>query len=305
MKKLPDLEAWAIFAKVAESGSFARTAQDLSLSQATVSKAITRLEERLKTMLFHRSSRRVVLTEAGRSALERASRILQEGEAVETEVMDSAAQLRGPVRVAAPMSFGVQRLAPLLPCFLQMHPEVDLNVHFSDEQMDLIAERFDMALRIGKLADSTLLARQLCKIRILLVGSPDYFSDHGKPQHPRDLLGHKAMVYSHLAGGSSWRFRHATMGEFTQVMSMSLKVNEAAALMPALMGGAGLALLPAFMAWSRLESGELQTAMEDWQVEPVALHLVTPPGRSRPARVQAFMDYVADRLTQEPWAEPR
>lgn len=305
MKKLPDLEAWAIFAKVAESGSFARAAQDLALSQATVSKAITRLEDRLKTMLFHRSSRRITLTDAGQAALERASRILLEGEAVETEVMDSASRLRGPVRVAAPMSFGVMRLAPLLPGFLQQHPDVDLNVHFSDEPMDLIGERFDMALRIGKLADSALLARQLCKIRILLVASPDYFSRHGKPTHPRELAEHRGMVYSHLAAGPSWRFWHATRGDFTQVMSMPLKVNEAAALLPALVDGAGIALLPAFMVWPRLQSGELQTAMEDWQVEPVALHLVTPPGRSRPARVQAFMDYVAERLTQEPWAEPR
>ena len=302
MKKLPDLEAWAIFAKVAETGSFARAAQELALSQATVSKAITRLEARLQTMLFQRTSRRVALTDAGQAALERASRILREGESVENEVMDHATRLQGPVRIAAPMSFGLARLAPLLPGFMLQHPDVELQLHFSDSQVDLIAERFDLALRIAHLQDSSLLARRLCVVRRLLVGAPAYFQRHGHPRHPSDLAQHRALHYSHQSGSTPWQFRHAQLGPYSQQVAAQLHANNAEALTPALLAGMGLALQPAFLAWPLLQTGQLQTAMDDWEADPIALHILTPPGRIRPARVQAFIDYVAQCLPQEPWA---
>ncbi|QGZ31424.1 LysR family transcriptional regulator [Stutzerimonas stutzeri] len=303
MKKLPDLEAWAIFAKVAETGSFARTAAELGLSQATISKAITRLEGRMKTMLFHRTSRRMSLTESGHAALERAARILAEGEAVEAEVTEQSTSLRGPIRIAAPMSFGVSHLAPVLPEFMARHPEVVLDLNFSDELVDLVAQGFDLALRISTLADSSLLARRLCTVRILLVGAPAYFERHGHPGHPRDLTGHRVLQYSYSRGGANWRFRHKRHGEFAQAMSASLLANNAEALAPALRAGMGLALQPEFLAWEDLQSGALQTAMDDWQVEPIALHIVSPPGRNRPARVHALIDYLAERFARAPWAQ--
>ncbi len=302
MKKLPDLEAWAIFAKVVETGSFARAAADLSLSQATISKAITRLESRMKTMLFHRTSRNMTLTDSGHAALERAVRILEEGVAVESEVIEQSNSLRGLIRISAPMSFGIARLAPILPDFLRAHPEVELDVQFNDKQVDLVAERFDLALRIANLDDSSLLARRLCAVRILLVGSPAYFERHGRPRHPGELAQHKALQYAYLRSGPAWRFRHAQHGDFTQAVQTQLWVNNAEALRPALAAGLGLALQPEFLAWSDLQSGTLETVMVDWEVEPIALHIVTPPGRSRPARVQALIEYLAERFRNEPWA---
>lgn len=301
-KKIPDLEAWAIFAKVAETGSFARAAAEFSLSQATVSKAITRLEARTKTTLFHRTSRRMSLTESGYAALERASRILEDGEAVEAEVAEQSSSLRGLIRISAPMSFGISRVAPLLPDFMALHPDVELDIQFNDKQVDLVAERFDMALRIANLVDSSLLARRLCQVRLLLVGAPAYFELHGRPRHPRDLIKHRALQYTYAPGGTSWRFRHDRHGEFTQSMPAYMHANNAEALVPALLAGMGLALQPDFLAWQDLQSGALETVMEDWVVEPIALHIVTPPGRRRPARVQAFIEYLAERLTREPWA---
>ena len=302
MKNLPDLEAWAIFAKVAEVGSFARAADELSLSQATVSKAITRLEKRMAIMLFHRTPRSISLTQSGDAALERASRILAEGEAVEAEITEQAISLRGLVRISVPMSFGLSHLAPIIPAFLATHPDVELDVEFYDKQVDVVIERFDLAVRIATLVDSSLLVRRLCSVRILLVGAPAYFKKHGKPCHPRELVNHKALQYTYTRAGTSWRFRHKKHGEFTQAMPIQMHANNAEALTPALLAGLGLALQPEFLAWEKLQSGELETAMEDWEVESLSLHIVMPPGRRRPARVQAFIDYLLQSFINKPWA---
>ncbi len=302
MAKLPDLEAWAIFAKVAETGSFVKAAEELSLSQATVSKAITRLEQRIKTMLFHRTSRSMSLTESGLNALSYANRILEEGVAVEAELLELSTTVCGHVRVAAPMSFGLSHVAPALPGFMAQYPEVSLDLDFSDAMTDLVQGRFDLAIRIARLSDSSLLARRLCTVRILLVGSPAYFEKYGKPQHPSELAGHRALQYAYAANGNSWRFSHAELGEFTQTMSAPLRINNAEALEPALHAGLGLALQPEFLAWQHIQTGHLEAALEQWQIEPLALHLVTPPGRRRPARVRALMDYLADYFGNKPWA---
>ncbi len=303
MKKLPDLEAWAIFAKIAETGSFARAASDFSLSQATVSKAVNRLEKRMKTTLFHRTSRRISLTESGLAALEYATRILEEGETVEAVLAEQATKLCGTVRISAPMSFGLSYLAPLLPAFMQANPEVSLDIDFSDEIINLVANGFDLALRISTLADSSMLARRLCTVPIHLVGTPAYFKHHGQPHHPRDLATHRALQYAYSHQGPNWQFSHKLHGDFSQSMVRPLRVNNAEALTPALLAGIGLALQPEFLIWKELQEGRLIKVMEDWQINPIALHIVTPPGRRRPARVQAIIDYLAQCFSEAPWGK--
>jgi DNA-binding transcriptional LysR family regulator len=303
MQKLPDLEAWAIFAKVAETGSFARAAAEFGLSQATISKAVTRLEGRLKTMLLHRTSRRISLTESGRAALERASRILAEGEAVETEITAQARNPRGHVRLAVPMSFGIAHLSPVLPAFMARYPDITLEIDFDDGIADLVGGGFDLALRISALADSSLLARRLCGVRVLLVGAPAYFEKRGRPSHPRELADHDALFYTQSRFGAAWRFSHATHGDFSISVLAPLRVNNAEALTPALLAGLGVALQPEFLVWRELRKGQLLAVMTEWSPPPIALHIVMPPGRVRPARVQLLIDHLAKAFERAPWAD--
>ena len=301
--RLPDLEGWAIFAKVAETGSFVAAAAELGVSQATVSKAIARLEARLDSALLHRTSRRMSMTESGRQALERAAHILAEGEALEAEVTEQSAKPRGRVRMAAPMSFGIAHLAPLLPTFMARYPDVALEVDFRDELVDLVAGGFDLALRISSLADSSLLARRLCTVRILLVGTPAYLARHGRPKHPRDLAGHRGLFYTNSRLGESWHFRHRRHGEFAVGVPALLSVNNAEALAPSLLNGQGLALQPEFLVWEDLKKGRLESVMPDWVAPPIALHIVTPPSRARPTRVRVLIDLLAKRFQGAAWAQ--
>jgi DNA-binding transcriptional LysR family regulator len=301
-RRLPDLEAWAIFAKVAELGSFARAARELGLSNPTVSKAIARLENRLGVALLARTSRRLSLTEGGRVALERATRILRDGEALEDEAAEHSATPRGRVRISAPLSFGIGYMAATLPGFLDAFPDVTLDFALSDRQVDLVADGFDLALRIARLEDSSLLVRRLCTVRLLLVASPAYLDTHGRPTHPAQLKAHRAMAYTGGGSPGTWRFTHRQFGEEIVQPPVRLWTDNADLLNPALLAGQGLAIQPEFLVWRAVRDGTLEVAMPDWAPPPLALHLIMPPSPLRPLRVQAVIDHLAKALAEAPWA---
>jgi DNA-binding transcriptional LysR family regulator len=300
---LPDLEAWAIFAKVAQRGSFSRAAVELGLAKATISKAITRLERRIGAALLHRTSRRVVLSEVGRNLLAHASQLLNEGEAAEAYAFAQSETPRGTVRLAVPMSFGLAHVAPILPEFLTSYPEVMIDLHLGDEIVDLVGGGFDIALRIAALPDSAMIARRLCQVRRLVVGAPAYFDRRGRPTHPAELADHDCLGYAYLASPEVWRFVHIGGDEAAVTPRGPLRANNADALAPALRAGLGLAVQPEFTVWKDIAAGRLEQVLPGWSLPPIALHSVTPPGRLRPIRVGVLIDFLVQRLATAPWAK--
>lgn len=297
MQKLPDFEALAIFAKIVDLRSFGAAATELGLSRATVSKAINRLEDRLGARLFNRTSRRSTLTEVGRVLAERAAKLLADGEAAESAAQADAAAPRGLIRLTAPMSFGLIRLTPLIPEFLAAHPDIQLDLHLSDATVDIVAEGFDIALRIAVLPDSSLRARRLCDVRRHVVAAPAYFARYGRPSHPAQLgENHRCLGYAYLPTPHLWRFQNTAGEEVSVRLTGPLRANNGDALVPALLAGQGVAVLPDFIVAPMLREGLLEEALSDWNHPVSGIHLVTPPGGPRPHRVDILLSFLADRL---------
>jgi DNA-binding transcriptional LysR family regulator len=292
MAKLPDFEGLAIFAKVVELQSFAAAAAELSLSKATVSKAVTRLEQRLGARLFNRTSRRLALTDTGQKLSARAARLLSDGEAVENEALAQSVAPRGLVRLAVPMTFGMKAVAPILPEFLEKYPDVAIDLHLSDAMVDLIGEGFDAGLRIASLPDSSLIARRLCAMRRYTVASPAYLKRHGRPTHPMHLAQHKCFGYAYLSTPDVWHYTNAKGEQASVRPGGPLRVNNGEAVMPALLAGLGIADLPDFIVGDAIASGKVEVILEGWKQTEGAVHLVMPPGGPRPARVEVLADFL-------------
>lgn len=302
---LPNFESWAVFARVADLGSFAAAAKELGLSTATVSKAVSRLERQIGATLLSRSSRRLSLTTLGQELVGRAAHMLLEAEQIETYALDRTAVPRGLVRIAVPMSFGQQQVAPLLPGLLQALPEIAIDLHLGDELVDLIGSGFDLALRIARLETSSLRVRHICDIRLLLVAAPHYARSGGLPAHPRQLPSHPCFGYAYLPTANRWNFTHQDGEQLSVELTGPLRANNGEAVLPSLLAGLGIAALPDFLVWEALQAGQLVRLMPDWALPTSALSLVMPPAILRPARVTAVIDALHLALSQAPWASVR
>ncbi|HAK33590.1 MAG TPA: LysR family transcriptional regulator [Pantoea sp.] len=304
MNRFPDFEGLAMFAKVAEEGSFAAAARVMGVSVPTVSRAVARLEERLGGRLFNRTSRQLALTEFGQSMAAKASEMYRQAEEVESEAHELSVQPRGQVRLAVPMSFGLRWVAPLLPELIRQFPELSVDLHLSDASVDLIAEGFDAALRIAVLPDSSLVARRLCAVTQYLVASPAYLAEQGVPQHPRELTSRQCFSYAYRARRQVWRFTHNSGAQEDIVPSGPLRVTNSDALLPPLLAGLGIAELPEFIAAEYLKDGRLIHLLDEWSMTQGGLYFVTPTSRSRPLKVKVLSDFFARHLSEPEWRWP-
>ncbi len=298
---LEHLTAMAVFARVVEAGSFSKAAQELGLSKSAVSKQVGRLEDRLGVRLLNRTTRRLSLTEAGTAFYAGCRQLVADAEAAEGAVSHLASAPRGTLRVNAPMSFGLAHVAPAMPEFLGRYPELSVDLQLNDRTVNLIEEGYDMAVRVGRLPDSSLIARRLAPMRRALVASPDYLARRGRPAHPRELAEHDCLIYSYLASGREWRFQ-GPEGEVRVPLKGRLEANNGDALCTAARGGAGLVLLPTFICGESLRAGRLECVLSEWTGDGgAAIHAVFPASRNLSPKVRVFVDFLAERFGSEPY----
>jgi len=303
MSTLPDFEGLAMFAKVAEERSFAGAARAMGVSVATVSRAVTRLEERLGGRLFNRTSRRLALTDYGRTLAERASKIYAEAEEAEDFAREGASRPRGLVKLAAPLSFGVRWVAPMLPEFFRRYPDVAVDLYLSEAHADLIGEGFDAALRIAVMEDSSLVARLIALMRRFVVASPTYIARYGRPRHPRDLGAHQCLSYANRAKRDIWHFTHRKTGEECPITPTGpLRGTTLEALLPTVLEGLAITELPEFIATQYFPAKQLEPILTDWSLPEGGLYFVTPTARARPAKVSALADFLIAKLTNARWS---
>lgn len=282
-----------VFARVAALGSFSAAGRALGLSQTGVTKHVAALEARLGTRLLHRTTRRLTLTETGRSYLEACERILAEIAEAEALVGAEGVEAHGTLRLNVPLSFGVREIAPALAAFSAAHPALTIELGLNDRRVDLIEEGWDLAVRIGSLADSGLIARRLASSRLVVCAAPAYLDRHGTPRRPEELKGHNCLGYT-LSDASGWRF-----GDQAYPVSGTLRAPNGAALVAAAVAGLGLVYQPTFLVAEALRAGTLVALDLGAPCPTLPIHALMPPGR-RPAKTRAFVDYLAERFAGEP-----
>jgi DNA-binding transcriptional LysR family regulator len=273
----------------------------MGLSQTMVTKHIASLEARLGIKLFHRTTRRLSITEAGRSYLESSERILSDMEAADAAVASERVEPRGLLRVNVPVVFGTRQIAPLLADFTERYPNVTIELGLNDRLVDLAEEGWDLAIRIGKLRDSSMVARRLAPSRMVVCAAPSYLARHGTPRSVGDLASHNCLGYtlSQQASAAEWLF--GKQGDIRVQVKGNLRANNGDALRAATLAGLGVARQPTFIVADDLRAGTLVAlALDQPEIQTSAVHAVYLPDRRPPAKVRAFIDFLAASFSPEP-----
>ncbi|WP_407155907.1 LysR family transcriptional regulator [Bradyrhizobium sp. STM 3557] len=297
---LDRLTGMEVFVRVAGAGSLSGAARAMGLSQTMVTKHLAALEARLGTRLFHRTTRSLTITEAGRRYLDSTERLLADIEAAEAAVAAERVEPRGLLRLNVPLVFGVRQIAPRLAAFAARYPGVTVELGLNDRLVDLAEEGWDLAIRIGALRDSSLVARRLARCRMMICAAPAYLAAHGTPRTSADLASHNCLGYT-LAQAGPGRWRIGGTPQIDIAVSGNLRANNGDALLAAALAGQGIIYQPTFIVADALRSGELvPITLELPPSDQLAVYAVYLPDRTPSAKVRAFIDFIADAYAPEP-----
>lgn len=289
-----------VFARVAALGSFSAAARALGLSQTMVTKHVAAIEARLGVKLLHRSTRKLVLTEGGRAYLAASERILADVEEAEASASLDRIEPRGTLRLNVPLTFGFREIAPALADLSRLYPLVTVDLGLADRYVDLIEEGWDLAIRIGRLQDSSLVARKLAPCRIVVCAAPAYLRSHGSPRVPDDLSTHNCLGYTLPTALSSSRWVFGREGATVVPVAGNLRANNGDALLAAAREGQGLIYQPTFLVGDSLRDGSLVRVLADFEIPEYGVYAVLPSGRQAPAKVRVMVDFLAARFGPVP-----
>lgn len=299
------LQAMEVFVQVVDAGSFTRAADNMQLPKATVSTLIRNLETDLSIKLLHRTTRRIGVTADGAAYYERCMAILAAVRDAEESLSRTKASPRGRLRVDVPSGLARTLVIPALPDFFERYPDIELELGCSDRNADLIEEGVDCALRAGVLADSTLVARRVGVLQFQTCAAPSYLVRFGRPTHPDDLLDHRCINFFSAKTGKIFDWDFAKGGERLQMrLPGRLAVNDSNAYTVAALAGMGVAQMPTYVAQPLVAAGQLELVLQDWCVDPLPLQVVYPQNRHLSAKVRAFVEWVAELLTDETTLHP-
>lgn len=289
------IETMRAFAAVAQEGSFTAAARRLGMSTKLASKYVQQLEARLETQLFNRTTRSVSLTDVGTAYLERCRPILEQVDELESLVKERQSSLAGPIRITAPTAFGSTRLTEALLPFMLAHGEVTIDLKLTDHRVALVEEGFDLAIRVGTLRDSTLIARKLADMPMIVCAAPGYLDKHGRPKAPQALASHDCLVDENQSDATVWRF-HAERGDVAVKVSGALQANSPGAIAQMAIGGLGVARSPYYVVEAALKDGRLEQLLPEFTTDEFGLYALYPPNRHLTARVRALIDHLVQHL---------